>query len=165
MGLAEVSTVLWRERELLELLLFKLEEEQLVLTSGSGRWLARATREVEMVLAEIRRTELLRATEVDAAAAALGLGPNPSLNAMADACTEPWAGLLREHRAAFLALTGEITALAETNRDLISVGARANREALLALTERAGERDAGTYTVSGATAHGPTHSRLMDEAL
>src|SRR6185437_6213480 len=29
MGLAEVSDILWRERELLDVLLFKLEEEQL----------------------------------------------------------------------------------------------------------------------------------------
>src|SRR4051794_3152225 len=75
MGLAEVSTILWRERELLELLLFKLEEEQLVLAGGRTRWLARATREVEVVLAEIRRTELARATEVDAVSIALGIGP------------------------------------------------------------------------------------------
>ena len=54
MGLAEVSTVLWTERELLELLLFKLEEEQLVLASGRTRWLAHATREVEMVIEQIR---------------------------------------------------------------------------------------------------------------
>ena len=61
MGLAEVSSTLWRQRELLELLLFKLEEEQVLLTSGRTRWLARATREVEVVLEEIRRAELLRA--------------------------------------------------------------------------------------------------------
>ena len=40
MGLSEVSNILWRQRQLLELLLFKLEEEQLVLKSGSTRWLA-----------------------------------------------------------------------------------------------------------------------------
>ena len=63
MGLAEVSGILWKERELLELLLFKLEEEQLVLASGRTRWLAHATREVEFVMEQIRTTELLRATE------------------------------------------------------------------------------------------------------
>jgi hypothetical protein len=53
-GLADLSSILWREREMLELLLFKLEEEQLVLASGRGRWLVHATREVEMVLDHIR---------------------------------------------------------------------------------------------------------------
>ena len=45
MGLQEVSTTLWQERNLLELLLFKLEEEQLLLAAGRTRWLARATRD------------------------------------------------------------------------------------------------------------------------
>src|SRR4051812_39244560 len=44
MALTEVSNVLWRERELLEMLLFKLEEEQLLLTAGRTRWLPHATR-------------------------------------------------------------------------------------------------------------------------
>ena len=165
MGLAEVSTILWRERELLELLLFKLEEEQLVLSSGSSRWLARATREVEMVLAEIRRTELLRATEVEGAASALGLGPNPSLTALGEVCAEPWSGLFREHRKAFLALTAEITALAEVNRDLITAGARATRDAIASLTEHGPAHEAGTYAPSGAVVPGAPRTRLMDEAL
>src|SRR6185312_11388804 len=78
MGVSEVSTILWRQRELLEMLLFKLEEEQLVLATGRTRWLARSAREVEVVLAEIRRTELLRAVEVESLATELGLQPGPS---------------------------------------------------------------------------------------
>ncbi len=46
----DLSLILWRERELLETLLYKLEQEQLVLASGRTRWLARAAREVETVL-------------------------------------------------------------------------------------------------------------------
>ena len=134
MGLAEVSAVLWRERELLEVLVFKLEEEQLVLGAGRTRWLARATREVEVVLTEIRRAELARATEVDGVATQLGLAPGPSLAQLADAAPGPWSGLLREHREAFLALTTEITAMAEANRDLLTAGQRAAWEAMLALS-------------------------------
>ena len=51
MSMEDLSSVLWRERDLLELLLFKLEVEQLVLTSGRTHWLAVAAREVETVLA------------------------------------------------------------------------------------------------------------------
>ena len=68
MGVAELSAVLWRERQLLELLLFKLEEEQLVLSSGRTRWLGHATREVEQVLDQIRTAELGRSMEADATA-------------------------------------------------------------------------------------------------
>lgn len=165
MGLAEVSTVLWRERELLELLLFKLEEEQLVLTAGRSRWLPRATREVEMVLDEIRRTELMRAVEVDAAALALGLCPDASLDALADAAPEPWAGLLRDHRKAFLSLTAEITRLADLNRDLISAGQQAARATMLALTGQPQNGQAQTYTPTGAAAGGIPGPRFMDEVL
>lgn len=166
MGLAEVSTILWRERELLELLLFKLEEEQLVLTSGRSRWLARATKEVEIVLAEIRRTELSRATAVDEAAAALGLGPNPSLAAMADACAEPWSGILREHRTTFHALTAEIQALAASNKDLITAGKQATEESLRLLTALDNGRDAvPTYSARGASTAGVPRARLINEAL
>ena len=63
MALSDVSNILWRERQLLELLVFKLEEEQLVLAAGRSRWLVYATREVENVLGEIKRIELERAVD------------------------------------------------------------------------------------------------------
>ena len=50
MSVNELSAVLWRERELLELLTFKLEEEQLLLAAGRSRWVSHASREVEQVL-------------------------------------------------------------------------------------------------------------------
>ena len=133
MGLAEVSAILWRERELLDLLLFKLEEEQLLVTSGSGRWLAHATREIEAVLDQLRRTEVLRAAEVDAVAAELGLPPNPSLRTLAEAAEEPWTDLLTQHRAAFLVVTEAIAGISADTRVLLSAGQRATYETLLAV--------------------------------
>src|SRR5437764_13217632 len=115
MGLREVSAILWRERHLLELLLFKLDEEQLVLAAGRTRWLARATREVEMVLEEIRQTELERSVEVSRVALEFDLTSSASLRQLADAAPEPWRGMLTEHRQAFLTLTEEVTALVQTN--------------------------------------------------
>jgi hypothetical protein len=160
MGLAEVASILWHEREALELLLFKLEEEQLVLAAGRSRWLSHATREVEIVLDRIRQTELLRASEVDGVAAALGLPPNPSLSALADAAGPPWSELLHEHRRAFLALTAEITALAETNRGLLTAGQRAAREAMLTVTG-----SIETYGRHGSTTPALPSPRLLDEAM
>ncbi|WP_432507163.1 flagellar export chaperone FlgN [Kineococcus arenarius] len=163
MGLAEVSGILWKERELMELLLFKLEEEQLVLASGRTRWLAHATREVEFVMEQIRSTEVLRAAEVDAVAAELGVEPGPSLNALASAAPDPWGDLLRGHRDAFLTLTAEIQALADANRDLLSSGARALRETLLGL-----DTPLDTYTAQGkntAASAGGSRAHFVDEAL
>src|SRR5262245_58692810 len=97
-----LSLVLWRERELLDMLQFKLEVEQLVLASGRSRWLMRAAREVEAVLETIRETEVLRAVAADEAAASIGMTSNPSLSALAEAAGEPWSTILAEHRDAFL---------------------------------------------------------------
>jgi len=109
MSWEELSALLWKERELLELLLFKIEEEQLVLASGRTRWLAHATREVEVVLAEIREQELRRAITVEALAQTVGCGSQPSLTTLAGHAPEPYPELLRAHRQAFLGLTAEIS--------------------------------------------------------
>ena len=160
MGLADLASILWREREILELLLFKLEEEQLVLAGGRTRWLAHATREVEAVLDEIRRTEVIRAVEVQALGASLGLGDNPSLTALAEAAPAPWSDLLNQHRKAFLTLTAEVSALAEANRDLLTTGARAVRETMLSV---AGSVE--TYGRRGETVAAAPRTRLIDEAM
>jgi hypothetical protein len=139
-SLAEISTALWRERNLLEMLLFKIEEEQLLLASGKTRWLAPATREVEAVLEEIKHTELLRASLVEAEASSLSLPSNPSLRALAAAAPPPWDDLFEEHRKAFLELTDEISAQAAANKQLLARGANAAKD-LLARASR--ERTAG----------------------
>jgi hypothetical protein len=160
MSWEELSALLWKERELLELLLFKIEEEQLVLASARTRWLAHATREVEVVLAEIRQQELQRAVTVEALAATCGCGSQPSLTTLAAHAPEPWPDLLRAHRAAFLALTAEISTMAEANRDLLAAGARATREALLGLEQSVGS----TYSPQGRVTT-PAQARVVDQAL
>jgi hypothetical protein len=162
MGLAEVSDILWRERELLDVLLFKLEEEQLLLASGRMRWLSRATREVELVLEQIRLTELTRAMEVDALADELGLQPNPSLAQLCERAPDPWGPLFSAHRDAFLAATKEIMALAESNREIVSSSFHATREALLAFG--AGDVVEG-YTARGQRAEPAVRQRMLDEVI
>jgi hypothetical protein len=145
---------------MLELLLFKLEEEQLVLATGRGRWLAHATREVEMVLDQIRQSEVLRATEVEALGTELGIGSGPSLTQLADAIGVPWSDMFHQHRKAFMALTAEISTLAEANRDLLTAGQRAVRETLLVV---AGSVE--TYGRRGQTVAAAPRARLVDEAI
>jgi hypothetical protein len=160
MGLSEVSSILWRERQLLELLLFKLEEEQLLLAAGRTRWLPHATREVDRVLAQVKNGEIARAMEVEATALDLHLPANPSLNQLVDAAPAPWKAILADHREAFLTLSQEITALAEANRDLLNRGFLATREALSWL----GEAEPQTYSADGATKSTAT-SRLLDRVI
>ena len=161
MSLTEVSSILWRERELLELLVFKLEEEQLLLAAGRARWLTNATREVEMVLAEIKRSELGRAVEVDAVAVELGLPAGISLRELAERVPAPWDNILREHRKAFLALSDEITELAKTNRELLGAGFRAARDTLLSL----GDQEPPTYTPSGQSVAKSRGPLLVNQAI
>jgi hypothetical protein len=166
MGLREVSAVLWRERHLLELLLFKLDEEQLVLAAGRTRWLARATREVEMVLEELRQTELERAVEVGRVAASLGLPDGASLRQLADAAPPPWQGMLAEHREAFLTLTEEISTLTHTNRELLTRGQKAMQDVLAGITDGRVEVGAGTgYGARPATPEPSRRPFLIDESL
>lgn len=161
MGLAEVSDILWRERELLDVLLFKLEEEQLLLAAGKVRWVARATREVELVLEQLRLTELTRAVEVEAVGAELGIGSNPSLAQLAKFAPEPWAGIFQAHREAFLASTAEISAMAESNREFVTTAYNASREALLSL----GGNETQGYTSTGRRTDETPRQRLLDEVI
>lgn len=116
MTMSDLSAVLWRERELLELLLFKLETEQLLLAASRTRWLAHATGEVETVLREMGQVELSREVHSQEVAQQLGLSPDATLGQLAGRAPAPWDELLAGHREAFLAITAEVREVAETNR-------------------------------------------------
>lgn len=160
MSLSEVSAALLREQSLLEMLLFKLEEEHLLLSAGRTRWLAAATREVEAVLEEIRRCGLLRAALVEGAAPGLGLGQNPSLRELAEVAPVPWDELLVHHRASFLEITDEISAQANANKQLVHRGAAATQD----LLERATRERTGGRTGSRIGGRNET-SFLVDQAM
>jgi hypothetical protein len=145
MSMEDLSSVLWRERELLETLLFKLEVEQLVLATGRTRWLAPAAREIEEVLDAVRETELVRAVHADAVAAELGLEPNPSLQQVADASEEPWKSIWLDHRETFTSVAAEITEMAENNRELLTSGYQAAKATLMSLSDAP-----STYSADGS---------------
>jgi hypothetical protein len=161
MALSDVSNILWQERQLLELLVFKLEEEQLVLASGRTRWLSHATREVETVLAEIKRVELERAVLVAGAGRDLGLSGSPTLRELAGLTPEPWDGIFAEHRRALLALAQEIDTITKSNRDMLQRGNQAAREALASL----GEIDIDAYDARGTLPDRSLALRIVDEAM
>ncbi|WP_300682334.1 flagellar protein FlgN [Nocardioides sp.] len=157
-----LSLILWRERELLELLAYKLEVEQLVLASGRSRWLTQANREVEDLLITVRETEVLRAVAANEVGAELGLGENPTLSALAAAAEEPWRSILAEHRDAFVAVTRDIAELSETNRTLITAGYRSARETLLAISGASSEQQ---YSPTGEMVQTAPRPRLVDRTL
>jgi FlgN protein len=161
--LSELSTVLWRERQLLELLLFKVVEKQLVLTCGQDRWLSRATREVELVVEQVRSAELRREIEVNDLTVRLGVNGASTLRSLIEAVEEPWAEIFTKHREAFLELTSEIAATAESNRELLMRGAAATRQTLDWL---AGEpTPGGAYTAAGEASNAPRFHHLLNQAM
>ncbi|WP_459981564.1 flagellar protein FlgN [Nocardioides sp. AN3] len=109
----ELSLVLWRERELLELLAYRLGIERLVVDIGNTRWVDRASRDVEDVLTTLRSIEILRSIAAGEAARTLGLDSDPSLARLAMCAEEPWRTILLDHRDAFLALTRQIAEISE----------------------------------------------------
>lgn len=164
MPFSRLSDVLWRERHLLEMLLFKLEEEQLILSAGRTRWLSRATREVENVLDEIRTAELGRALEADEAARAVGLDPGVGLGTLAAAAPAPWDELLRAHRDAFVSLTSEISTMSEANRQLLTMSFRATQETLMSLQDSVGH-EVTTYDGAGHSASRSGSATLVDRSF
>ena len=69
--LSEFCGVLWREREVVERVLFKVLAQQLVLKSGHSRWLVAANTEIELAVNDLRVIEVVRSIKtLDSAAKA-----------------------------------------------------------------------------------------------
>jgi hypothetical protein len=160
MGPEELTTLLWRERELLDLLVFKLEEEHLVLTSGKTRWLDHATREVEHVMERIRATSLERTAVASAVAASWGLAENAGLLELAEAAPAgPWQEILGEHHQALTTQVEQIRGLRDTNLQFLRAGLRSAQDTAAGLVP-----EAGTYDHRGHTSQ-DAGSRFLDKSV
>jgi flagellar biosynthesis/type III secretory pathway chaperone len=157
-----LSTLLWREQELLDLLLFKAEEKQYLIVTGKTRWLARIAHEIEVVLEQLRTLEVERAAATEQIAGRLGLDTNSSLRQLADAAPAPWSDLYTKHHENLLTLVTELRTLSAANKELIEGGLSAIGDALLSV--RTGT-SAGTYTQSGRTAGNAYRAVTLDGAL
>jgi flagellar biosynthesis/type III secretory pathway chaperone len=160
-GANEVSAILWRERELLELLLFKLEEEQLLLTAGKSRWLQHATREVEQVMERLRASSLTRAVEVAALASEWGSPPEATLRELVThAPAGPWGEIFTGHLQALTELTNQIKQLRDLNEQFLRSALRSTQETLAGLSP-----DSGVYTSTGSSTESRGDARLIDKKL
>lgn len=158
MGVQDLSAMLWRERELLELLIFKLEEEQLLLAAGKSRWIEHATREVEQVMARLRTTGLARAVEVATVAAEWGTDEGATLRELAmHAPTDAWADIFVDHFQAMSESTRQIKQLRDTNEHFLRTAIRNSQEMLAGA-----EVKAGTYDASGALGQSTPDARIFD---
>lgn len=161
MDYQHLSTLLWREQELLDLLLFKAEEKQYLILSGKTRWLPRIAHELEVVLDQLRSLEVERAAATEVIATALGLDASPSLRQLADAAPAPWGDLYTKHHEALLVAITELRSLSDANRELIEGGLAVISDALLQVRPAT----AGTYTQNGRTAGNAYRAVTVDGAL
>lgn len=161
--LQQLTTILWRQRQLVEQLLYRVEVQQLLLSSGKTRWVAQAAHDVEVVLDRMRHEELQRALCVSTVSADLGLeSSNPSLRELTAVVGSPWDGVLRDHQEAFLALTAEIEFVTRNNRELLTRGHQATRELLAALS---GGTEISGYGANGRSARLSATNHLVDQAV
>ncbi|MFH5880034.1 flagellar protein FlgN [Arthrobacter sp. NA-172] len=164
MAIHELSALLWRERELLDLLTFKLEEEQLLLTAGKSRWLPHGTREVEQVLEHLSKAGLARTVEVAAVAAQWGLPAESSLSALASAAPdEAWADVLSSHLNAMQQQTATIKELRDSNDQFLRAAVRSTQETMADLKPAAGTYDAHGRTGSHGSTGESARSRFFDQ--
>jgi hypothetical protein len=161
MGAQELSTLLWRERELLELLMFKLEEEKLLLTAGKSRWLPFATREVEQVLERLRENGLERAMEVAVVSEEWGTSDDASLRSIiAAAPTDAWRDNFTGHLAALTELAASIAELRDANVQYLRAAARVTQETLATISP-----EAATYDSRGNAGDQKPDAQLFDGNL
>src|SRR5829696_7258031 len=156
-----LSTLLWREQELLDLLLFKAEEKQYLILTGKTRWLPRIAHEIEVVLDQLRTLEVERSAATEAIATWLGIDANPSLRQVAEAAPAPWDDLFAKHHEALLVLVTDLRSLSDANRELIEGGLAAIGEALLSVKTPS----AGTYGSTGRADDGSHRAVTLDGAL
>lgn len=161
MSIHELSALLWKERELLELLVYKLEVERLLLTSGKTRWIGRASDEIEQVTTHLSALGLTRAVEVAAVALEWNTPEDATLRELvAGAPAGVWAEILEGHLAGLLDLTTQIRELRDSNEQLLRQASRSTQETLAGVTP-----SPSTYDSQGNSASRPAMPRLVDKDI
>jgi hypothetical protein len=159
-SLSSLCSLLWQERVGLELILFKLVEEQLIAGAGQLRFLNLADDELREAGGVLRENEVLRAAETQMVARLMNLPPSSSLAEIAATAEEPWPALLLEHRDALRGLLGEIESMAQANRQVLLAGAEAARLAL----EQVGS-SLSTYDAHGSRVRSNGGPALLDRQV
>jgi hypothetical protein len=125
-----LAHTLWREQRLLDVLLYRMEVQQLVMAAGRTRWIERAAFDVEAALEELGEHELIRSMQVADVAPVVGLRADASLRDLIAASPEPWQDIFRDHQQAFLELVARVEETSQANRELVRRSMATMRELL-----------------------------------
>ncbi|GAB4098606.1 flagellar export chaperone FlgN [Sinomonas halotolerans] len=158
-----LSTLLWRERELLDRLTYRLETEQLLISSGHTRWIGFATEEVAAAVAAVRDAALETQASASALAGLWGLPDDAGLPALVGAAPEdgPWREVLTGHLEALTAQASEVELLRDANAKLLRAATRDVQETLAQAAPQQGPTGAG-YDAAGHAAR-PASPHFLDQ--
>ncbi|HKC29376.1 MAG TPA: hypothetical protein VKB75_15285, partial [Jatrophihabitans sp.] len=91
---------------------------QLLLLTGSRRWLARAREDVDAAVDVVQLGEVLRAAHAEDLAARLGLAEDASLAELAAVSPEPWHTSFGQQRAELRSLYAQVQEVAPDTEQL-----------------------------------------------
>lgn len=146
--LEELSRVLWKQRELIDQLQYRLEVQQMVLVASRADRLPLALADVEAAMDAIRVVEQRRDTVVRDCAERFGLPDNATITQLRSAAAEPWKTVLAEHQQALLVQVAATEQTSAASREFATRGAAELRGVLNEITGN-----------SSTTAYGPTGAR------
>lgn len=122
------------EQSALDGLLFKLKEQQLVLSSGEHRWLARTSHEITVALAALEEATRRREGAAAAANSTLGLPGDANLAQAADRVTdEATCQRLHQRRRSLRDALDQVRRCSRQNREFLAAGLAATGDALALL--------------------------------
>lgn len=160
--LQELTRLLWQQRRLLERVRYHIKVQELVLAGNDDWMLTFAVNDVDEVIRNVAEVEAARLETTQDLGQRLGLGANPSLQALVDAAPDPYNMMLEEHRTAFLELASEITSISLNGRAQLQRGLDLTRSLAAAVF---GDQGDGGYDASGAVVRGSAERRLVDRSL
>lgn len=152
--------VLARECSLLEHLLFKLKEAELLTTAGETRFLMFMSDEIDGVAADLGAIEVARSVLVADLTEALGLDDAASLAELTDHASAQTKGPLKESRERLLALMQELDQATAEASD--TVGDRLSEVSGALQRVEFGGDAASSYTALGANEPTPIGAARFD---
>jgi len=142
----ELSALVWDLRQHLEVLVYRLEVQQLLLAASRTTHVARAIADVEETTALIASLEADLARAVAASAKLHDVEPLTTLESLAEVCDQEHGFSLKDHRNALVTLGSQVEELVRSNKDLARKVMQA-REVISTLAPQA-----DTYSATGAPA-------------
>lgn len=116
----ELGAVLAEQEHALERLLFKLEQEHLLLVTRRVRWMRQSTEEVLTVGKQLEELDGRRRAAVDRIAVAVGLPASATLTELLAHAPEAWASVLTEHRRLMRRGVEQVQDITRRNRQVIT---------------------------------------------